>query len=57
MENCFENVVSDLWKKKFICPQKCFQKKNQKLKTNKNYKRVHNIWQLLGTKLVILVDS
>ena len=32
MENCFENVVSDLWDKKTMRPQNYFQK----LKTAKN---------------------
>ena len=35
-KNCLENVVSDLWKEKLMCPQKCFQKKVQKLKETKN---------------------
>ena len=24
MENCFKNVISDVWKKMFLCPQKSF---------------------------------
>ena len=36
-ENCFENVVSDLWKKKSLYVHKSdFRRKVQKLKTTKN---------------------
>ena len=35
-ENCFENVVSDLWNKRPMRPQNYFLKKGQKLKTAKN---------------------
>ena len=59
-ENCFEKVVSDVNKKWFKSPQNYFQKKVQKLKKIKKQKKnenVHNLWWILGTKLLLLVDS
>ena len=35
-ENCFENVVSDLWKKKVYVSTKLLLEKIQKLKTTEN---------------------
>ena len=37
-ENCFENVVSDLWNKMFLCQKSAFRKKLK----NKNKKKTKN---------------
>ena len=57
-ENCFDNVVSHLWKELFVCTQNYFKKKVQilrKIKT-KNHESVHNLWRILQTKIVLLVN-
>ena len=36
MENCFENMVQDLWKNKPNGPQKDFTKKSAKTNKSKN---------------------
>ena len=55
-ENCFENVISDL-KENPMCPPNYFKKsaKTKKIKT-KNHENVLNLWWVLGTKLVLLVN-
>ena len=56
--NCFESVVSDL-KKKCLCVHKTtFRKKckNKNKNKNKNHENFFNLWRILGTKQVLLVD-
>ena len=56
-ESCFENVVSNLCKNG-LCVHKTTLEKSAKTKKekNKNHESAHNLQQILGTKLVLLVD-
>ena len=51
-ENCFENVVSDLWGKSYVSTKLLLE---ISLKT-KNHKNVHNLWRLIRTKPVFFCE-
>ena len=51
-ENCFENVVSDFFYNLFV-NNTTFRKRKKNKKKNES---VINLWRILGTKLVLLVD-
>ena len=56
-ENCFENEVSNLTKNSLYVHKTILEKmqKMKKVKT-KNHENVLNLWRILGTKLVLLVN-
>ena len=59
-ENCLENVVSDLLEENVhvstkVLLEKSLKTNKQKLKT-KTHKNIHNLCQLLGTKVVLFVS-
>ena len=56
-ENCFENVVSDLWNNSLCGHKSAFRKKVKNLEQlkTKNHKNAHNQWRLLDTKLVFFL--
>ena len=53
-ENCFENLVSDWWKNEICVHKTTFRKKCKNKKKPKNHESVHNLWQIMGTKLIFL---
>ena len=57
-ENAFENVVSDLKKEiAYVSTKICFRKKCKNIiKTQTKKLSFHNLWRILGTKLILLVD-
>ena len=57
-KNCFENLVADVKKNCLSVHTTTFRKKCENLKKNKKkkYEIVYNLWQILGTKVVLLVD-
>ena len=57
-DTCFGNMVSALFKHDLFVHKITFRKKMHKLKKiiTKKHESVNNLWQILQTKLVTLLD-